>query len=239
MWPRSLDLPFLRRAGLLGLAVLFTYLLASYVLVPGAWQLVERRHPALTRAPSRTATAAGIPGDPLNVAFVGTDVELHRAMLRAGWSPADPVTLKTSLRIAAATLLHHPYQEAPVSGLYVWGRAQDFAFEQPSGQDPRRRHHVRYWRSDQVDAEGRPLWLGAATYDARVGFSHTTGQVTHHIDGDVDAERDKLVADLVRESGLRIAWIDGFQSNRSGRNGGGDAFVTDGRLAVLTGSGLP
>jgi hypothetical protein len=223
-----------KRAGLAALAVLGAYLAASYLLAPGVWRLVERRHPALSTLATRAMTSAGIPGDPLNVAFVGSEAQLHRAMLQSGWSPADPVTLRTSLRIAAASILHRSYEEAPVSDLYVWGRIQDCAFEQQSGQDPRHRHHVRFWRSAEVDEEDRPLWIGAATFDVRVGFSHTTGQVTHHIDAAIDAERDKLVGDLTREAGLRAAWIEDFQPDRSGRNGGGDPFTTDRRLAVLT-----
>ena len=33
---------------------------------------------------------------------------------------------------------------------------------------------------------------GGATFDERVGLSHTTGQITHHIAPDVDTERDHL-----------------------------------------------
>jgi hypothetical protein len=83
-----------------------------------------------------------------------------------------------------------------VSSLYLWGRKEDLAFEQPVGGDPARPHHMRFWRSAEVDATGRPLWIGAETYDARVGFSHTTGQITHHIAPDVDAERDRLLQTL-------------------------------------------
>ena len=41
-----------------------------------------------------------------------------------------------------------------------------------------------------------PLWIGAVTYDRSVGLSHRTGQITHHIGPDIDAERDGLIADL-------------------------------------------
>ena len=34
------------------------------------------------------------------------------------------------------------------------------------------------------------------TFDRRVGLSHDTGQVTHHIAPDIDAERDGLMRDL-------------------------------------------
>ena len=50
--------------------------------------------------------------------------------------------------------------------------------------------------------QGRPLWIGSATYDERVGLSHTTGQITHHIAADVDAERDHLFDDLKKTGDL-------------------------------------
>ena len=36
----------------------------------------------------------------------------------------------------------------------------------------------------------RPVWMGSATRDIGVEFSHATGQVNHHIAPDVDADRD-------------------------------------------------
>jgi LssY C-terminus len=68
------------------------------------------------------------------------------------------------------------------------------------------------------------------TFDKSVGFSHTTGQITHHIDADVDAERDHLFNDL-GQTGQKYD-VDNFHSNPSGHNGGGDAWITDGRLFV-------
>ena len=81
--------------------------------------------------------------------------------------------------------------------------------------------------------KGNPMWFGAVTFDTRVGLSHTTGEITHHIDPDIDRERNKLVDDLRQASQLKnFYWIDGFQAKREGKNGGGDPFHTDGRLAV-------
>jgi hypothetical protein len=92
---------------------------------------------------------------------------------------------------------------------------------------------VRFWKSAQTDAAGRPLWAGSATYDERVGLSHTTGQITHHIAADVDAERDHLAAALARTGKLDGSqYITGFHQVREGRNGGGDPWHTDGRLFV-------
>ena len=220
-------------AALCASAIIGTYIATAYEFVPKAWQLVQRRHPALDTISSRAFTAAGIPGDPLNIAFVGSEEALQRRMLAAGWFPADPITLRSSLRIARASLLHKPYPEAPVSDLFVNGARQNLAFEQAAGGDPSKRHHVRFWHAQRTDALDRAMWIGAATFDASVGFSRTTGQVTHHIAAEVDRERDKLLADLARNGGFAVKWVDSFQPVLSGRNGGGDRFVTDGRLAVV------
>jgi len=65
-------------------------------------------HPALARAPRVTSTKDGRPGDAVNVAFIGTDEELHRTLATARWYAADPITLRTSLRIAADVVLRTP-----------------------------------------------------------------------------------------------------------------------------------
>jgi hypothetical protein len=119
-----------------------------------------------------------------------------------------------------------------VSDLYLWDRKQDAAFEQPVGKSPKQRHHVRFWRSAEVNEEGHPLWLGAATYDERVELSRTTG-ITHRIAADVDKERDKIIHDAHGSGNLENAYfIEPFHRAMKGKNGGGDPYYTDGRLAV-------
>jgi hypothetical protein len=137
------------------------------------------------------------------------------------------------VRIAVDSVLRRPDDNAPVSNLYLFGRKQDLAFEQPVGGGPRQRHHVRFWRWDKLD-EGRSVWFGSATFDERVGLSYTTGQVTHHIGPDVDAERNRIANDLQKAGRVRsIEWKDDFHSRLEGRNGGGDPWRTDGRLAIV------
>lgn len=206
------------------------WLAVSYVALPDWWKFHEARRPALANAPRVTNTASGIPGDPLNLLVIASEKQLVSAMLGSGWQPADPITLKTSIRIAESSVFHRPYEDAPISNLYLFGRKEDLGFEKPVGKDPRERHHVRFW---QVDANGKAVWWGAVTYDRSVGFSHTTGQITHHISPDVDAERDQLMDDLDRAPGAsRKAFEQGFQ-NSKGRNGGGDPWKSDGRLGVV------
>lgn len=213
--------------------VALAYVAAAYFVMPLDWRRYLRRHPALDDVPGITLAANGIPGDPLNVALVGTEDQVKRILLAAGWYPADPLTLRSCLHIAEATVLKRSYDDAPVSSLYLFGRKQDLAFERPVDDNPRRRHHVRFWRTEKTDDDGRPIWLGAATYDDRVGLSHTTGQITHHIAPDIDAQRDGLFADLKKTGDLAETYdVDHFHKVCQGRNGGGDPWYTDGRLVV-------
>jgi hypothetical protein len=223
-----------RRRTLIGVAGLLAfYLLAAYVIIPAAWEAYERWHPSFDDSPRITHTSDGHPGDPLNVALIGTEAEVQNIMRAAKWYPAAKLGLKSDLKIAVDTVLSRPDDDAPVSRLYLFGRKEDLAFEQPVGNNPRQRSHVRFWKTDQVNAEGRPTWIGSASYDERVGLSHTTGQITHHIAADVDAERDHLMANLEQTGNLSDVYAeDDFHKKREGRNGGGDPWHTDGRLMV-------
>jgi len=215
-----------------GVFIVLLYLFAAYLVTPSLWKRDVRRHPELFDAPRITHTPSGILGDPLNVALVGSESDLIHAMLAAKWYPADALTFRSNLRIAVDSVFHRPDDDAPVSTLELFGRKQDLAFEQPVGGSPRQRHHVRFWKWDQL-VDGREVWFGAVTFDRKVGLSHTTGQVTHHIGPDLDAERDRLGAGLQEAKAAQdLFWLDGFQQLK-GKNGGGDPWFTDGRLEVI------
>ncbi len=213
--------------------VLLVYLIAAYVIIPLAWRRYARHHPFFDDSPQITKTGDDHPGDPINVALIGTRDELKSVMQLAQWYPAAALGVRSDLKIAEDTVLSRPDDDAPVSSLYLFGRKEDLAFEQPVGDSPRQRHHVRFWQDSKVDQDGRPIWVGSATYDERVGLSHTTGQITHHIAPDIDAERDHLFDTLKRTGKLSEVYaVNDFQSTREGRNGGGDPWHTDGRLSV-------
>lgn len=225
----------LLRRGLWGIAGgLGVYLITAYIVLPDAWRLRMAGMQVSDGIPRISRTIDGIPGDPLNLMLVGSEEEIARGMHAAGWYPADPITLRSSLRIAVDTVLRRPDDEAPVSNLYVWDKKQDLAYEFPVGHDPRRRHHVRFWQAKAPDAQGRTWWMGSATFDVRVGLSKTTGQITHHIGPDIDAERDKVADDLARAGATTAVFrANDFQPSRSGKNGGGDPYETDGALSVV------
>lgn len=221
-----------RFAGGVGVFLL-CYFAVAYLIVPLVWKSYARHRPLFDDNPRLTKTSDGHPGDPLNVALIGTEAQVKAIMQAAKWYPADALGLKSDVKIAVDTLLSRPDDAAPVSDLFLFGRKEDLAFEQPVGDNPRHRNHVRFWRTQKTGENGRPVWIGSASYDKRVGLSHTTGQVTHHIAANVDAERDHLAHDLEKTRDMSDKYtVDGFHTTLEGRNGGGDPWHTDGDLWV-------
>ena len=105
-----------------------------------------------------------------------------------------------------------------------------------------KRNHVRFWLVIDKGAEGRPVWLGSATLDQSVGLNEYTGQFTHHISPDVDAERGRLIGDLVAAKMVTTLYsVSGVGPTINGRNGEGDRYFTDGEIhfAVLSPGAAP
>ncbi|MDR6892628.1 LssY C-terminal domain-containing protein [Falsarthrobacter nasiphocae] len=190
----------------------------------------------------RARTSDGLLGDPVNLAVSGSREHLIRIMTSAGWVVADPITARSSWGIIRSTLRRSSYPSAPVSPLLVFGRPKDLAFEMQVDGNPKQRHHVRFWACPEgwrLPGGDAVQWLGGATYDKAVRLSLYTLQVTHRVAADTDSERDHVVSTLsAAQPGLNVRRLTAFSSGYRSRNGGGDVFVTDGALDIISlGSG--
>jgi hypothetical protein len=185
----------------------------------------------------RTRTSDGLLGDPVNIAFRGTEQQLHQAMRKAGWTLADELTLESAWQIVTSTLRRRSYPEAPVSPLLLFGHQQDFAYQQEVDGNPGKRHHIRFWRCPDgwlLPGGHRVDWLAAATYDRAVGLSLFTLQITHKIDADIDVERDYVTSSVLESvPGTELTLLEDFTTGYHSRNGGGDTIHTDGDLPVV------
>ena len=87
------------------LALGVTYGLAAYVILPRAvrmgLKILQRKH-----VPRFTVTSDGLPGDPVNLALIGTHQQLRCAFAKAGWVEADRLGLTSSWRMARALISH-------------------------------------------------------------------------------------------------------------------------------------
>jgi hypothetical protein len=211
---------------LIGLPTL--WFLLAYAGLPRLWSHHEHKKGKL-HGVLLSYTAQGIPGDPINIEVVGSPAGLDCAFQAGGWHKADAVSVRSGLKIAASVLMSRPYPEAPVSPLYLDDRQQDVAYQLDEGRSADRRHHIRLWQQPG----GR--WLASATFDRGVGLSLFTLQITHHIGADVDKERDAAVAVLTQVGGARGPSLTaGPIVGKVHRNGGGDRYDFDGRIAVMT-----
>jgi hypothetical protein len=115
-----------------------------------------------------------------------------------------------------AFVFNSPYPTAPFSTLYLFGRGQDIGFQKAIDNSPRKRHHIRFWAlsltraQDNWGAAGfwlntdRPpdnehvLWVGAGTRDTGLSLTRLSFQITHATDSDTNAERDYIIAELMK-----------------------------------------
>lgn len=188
---------------------------------------------ALETLPSQRVTrVSGTPADLVNVIFVGSTTDVSRAFRAAGWVTSDVKTAGSILRTYFSIILRRGYKKAPMATMLVDGSRSDFEL-QKSLNTFVKRHHIRIWRRPQ-DTQGESIWVAAATEDIGIKFSRQARNFAHVIDGNLDAERTKVVDDLlytgcVSEAGL----LDRNNLPSDLENGTGTALTTDGRVAVL------
>lgn len=219
------------------LGVLLLYLILAYAVLPKTYRLLSKIF-IPNYFIGRTQVGDGLLGDPINLAFNGTTKQLLVGMKKAGWQPAETLDFKSSAKMTYAAILKKNYPNAPVSSLFLFNTKQDFAFEKDVGGNPRKRHHVRFWKTPDnwwLPGGYRADWLAAATFDEHVGLSLFTGQITHKIDGNVDQERDHVVKTLTDAHAIKKSEvIEHFTTSYHSRNGGGDSIHTDGALPFVT-----
>lgn len=219
---------------------IFSYILfwifTTYVLLPKLIRQLTKLY-VPDYFIGRTKTIEGLLGDPVNLAFYGSQEDIIEAFENTQWCLADPLNIKSATTIVTHTLLGKPYKHAPVSNLYLFNKKQELAFELEVGNSPRKRHHIRFWKTpdDFHLPGGRQVdWLAAATFDDNVGLSLFTGQVTHKIDADVDKERNQIIKTLQQYNPhIQVEEMKYFTDSYRSRNGGGDVIYTDGSLLIV------
>jgi hypothetical protein len=224
-----------------------TYAVAAYVILPRVvrmgLKILQQKH-----VPRYTITGDGLPGDPVNLALIGTMKQLRSAFAAAGWADADRLGLASSCRMVRAFVLNSPYPTAPFSTLYLFGRCQDIGFQKAIDNSPRKRHHVRFWASELTGAEAaantakfwlnadrppdeaRVLWVGAGTRDTGIWLTRLTFQITHATDSDTNLERDYIIAELKKARVIEdvLSYPVGIHPAAERVN----HYVTDGQVAL-------
>jgi hypothetical protein len=186
----------------------------------------------VTAAPMRTATPGGVPSDPTNLMFIGSQRQLIAAFGEAGWFQADELSAKSALRVASATVRQTGYGNAPMSMLMIQGRPPELMF-QKSLDTFAKRHHLRVWKLTET-YKGQDVWVAAATHDIATMSSKGGTKWTHRIDPHVDREREWVETDLLFiGTGVAYALVGRPAAPKKLNNSTGDEIVTDGKMAVV------
>jgi len=194
---------------------------------PGTIIALVNRQPFLSRAQNPPQ-----PSDITTLMFIGTADQVQGAFTDAGWHAASKLGERSKFETVQALAEDRGYDEAPVSILYLDGRPPDLVFEKLNDTFAKR-HHLRIWlRPDQY--RGMPVWVCAATHDIHINFSAKDRTFIHKIDPDIDAERSKVVNDLLLTGKVQsLMMVDRPQVPQHGQNATGDNLNTDGKMAVL------
>ncbi len=225
---------------------------AAYGLIPAIIRFLRIIRPP-DHLPLYCVTPDGFASDPLNIGIIATRRELIMAMERAGWHVADRHSIKNVIRWGLSILLSRPYQTAPVSSMYLFGRKQDIAFEQMVDNMLTSRHHVRFWATTYT--QRRPLsirtiqwqhrrahvqgdnllWVGAASLDVGLTLIRHNFQISHMIDPNTNRERE-LIVEQIQAAGL-VRKIDSVRLVKAYRlinrvwNG---SLHTDGKMTIVS-----
>ena len=173
-------------------------------------------------------------GDMVNFVLVGTEQQVQDALKAADWHLAD--TTKTNAVVAAVldTYKKEDYLAMPMSTLYLFGRPQDFGYEQA---EPiamvASRHHFRLWKAP-FTWNGQTVWVGAGTHDIGFAKDRRNNSVTHKIDPDVDGERTNIGQSLEKSGDVKsMSYYLPPNPVQDAKVATGDTYHSDGRLLVV------
>jgi membrane protein DedA with SNARE-associated domain/membrane-associated phospholipid phosphatase len=182
------------------------------------------------KIPINTESVGGAALEPINLVFqVKSEEALTDAMSKAGWVKAVSPNPTSLVHAAWAAWTNQQDSNAPVTPYFWESRPNDAAFQRPT-QAPtlRKRHHVRVWQTRYTTSNGDVIYVGAASLDDGLDWG-----LLHHIDPNLDAERDTLASDLTKAD-----LVDGVQNiaatpPRLGQYVAGDPWFTDGNALLL------
>jgi len=173
-------------------------------------------------------------GDMVNFVLVGSEKQVQEALTAADWHVADTSTPDALAKAIMMATQKQDYMQMPMSQLYLFGRVQDFGYEQAEPYAVvASRHHFRIWKSS-LTYQGRPVWAGAGTHDIGFEKDQRNGKVTHKIDPMVDGERDHVGESLQAAGAVKLmSYFMPSDPVQDARNATGGGYRSDGRVLVI------
>jgi hypothetical protein len=173
-------------------------------------------------------------GDMVNFVVVGSEKQVQDGLNAANWHLADTNNTKAVLNAAMETYESKDYLAMPMSTLYLFGRPQDYGYEQA---EPiamvASRHHFRLWKAP-FTWNGQEVWAGAGTHDIGFAKDKRNGSVTHKIDPNLDGERTNIGESLDKAGVVKsMSYYLPANPVKDAKNATGDSYTSDGRILVV------
>jgi hypothetical protein len=173
-------------------------------------------------------------GDMVNFVIIGSLQKVQDALTAADWHIADKDVKESVLKAALETYEKKAYLTMPMSQLYLFGRVQDYGYEQAEPYAVvASRHHFRIWKAP-FQWNGQDVWAGAGTHDVGFEKDQRNGSVTHKIDPAVDGERDNIGGTLQKTDKVKsLTYYLPPDPVQDARNATGGGYHSDGRILVI------
>ena len=173
-------------------------------------------------------------GDMVNFVLVGSLEQVQAALTGADWHIADTNNTEAAMKAVLETYQKKDYLAMPMSQLRLFGRVQDYGYEQAQAYSVvASRHHFRLWKAP-FTWDGQTVFVGAGTHDIGFEKDQRNGKVTHKIDPAVDGERENIGASLEKSGKVKSMYYY-LPPNpvQDARNATGGGYHSDGRILVV------
>jgi len=144
--------------------------------------------------PERTTTPQRRDADVVNLAFVGSAVQIEEAFQAAGWDRSEAMSGRAALREIHAFLMLKNDAQSPMSRQLLQGQPSDSNWEKGLNSLARR-DHLRIWSTPET-WKGQPIWLSSSTRDVSASLSLRKVRFVHYVEPNIDRERKRIVRDL-------------------------------------------
>ena len=198
-------------------------------------QLDSKLRASIDGLPRRVNDQFQHQGDMVNFVIVGSLQKVQDTLTAADWHVADRDVKESVAKAVLQTYEKKAYLTMPMSELYLFGRVQDYGYEQAEVYAVvASRHHFRIWKAP-FQWNGEDIWAGAGTHDIGFEKDQRNGNVTHKIDPAVDGERDNIGATLQKSGKVKaLNYYLPPSPVQDARNATGGGYHSDGRILVIT-----
>jgi undecaprenyl-diphosphatase len=172
--------------------------------------------------PTQTVGLTGRKHEPISyMVWAKNDRKFQDAFIKGGWKIPDQPSARNFFRMAFFAAGGRYYDSAPITPVFWLNDTNDFAFEKITENTRPKRHCVRFWKTDLIDADGNALYLGAS------------GKTEGRRSLDIASERKMVIGDLNSTGLVNYAANEIMRVPESANNTFTVRYFTDGMVSVL------